>query len=295
MKKIMTVLLTLALLLCACTPVSSGGDAATTDPSTTADPHAWIRPEWKVPGEMTDEKRQEIKKALSAKDGIDHTGHIDYEENCVCGMVWCGTWGGCEILMEKDISGRVNATIDQSLFTAGTFCYAYKDGVLYSLQDVFSAGDVTKADLEKLVAINKEMDWAKRGFMPDGMTAALRKEIRSAYAKRFTGEYADSILRREDRYVQVVCGMPYYGIHDGYVILEDDVSDLDWNMGTEQIGNEVFSKEHPILCYRDGQFQSLKDAYEAGKISAETVSQIAEIRDTFTYLLDANGMILEIG
>ena len=256
MKKIVTALLILSLLLCACAPISSGGGAATTDPSTTADPHAWIPPEWKVPGEMTEAKRQEIKKALSAKDGIDHTGHIDYEENCVCGMVWLGTWSGYEILAEKG-NGSHGFKADTDIVFLGGIFYAYKDGEIHSLEGIYNLGKISKEEMAQLSELNLENALSKPEIpWPEGVDESIRK------------------------------GCNYLGFHEGYVILREPTYGEITFPKSEMIGGKEFfsSGGHPMLAYRDGTYQELKEVYEAGEISTAAVAYIWEIYRSFSTL-----------
>jgi len=110
------------------------------------------------------------------------------------------------------------------------------------------------------------------------VTDAQREQIKKDFSKHenhdFTG-YQDV----DERYV---CGMPYYGTYNGYIILYSRGQTA--VITQTKIGKHLFMHGTggcQLYAYRDGQFNLLEDIYENGAIRDEDLATIAKIHRTF--------------
>jgi len=277
MKKWIMILVVLVLLLSACTdPVvsnpeepsgSSGEPLSSSQPPTSA-----------VAVELTAEMRKEIKEALSSKEKVDHTGHTEADEQFVCGMRYYGTYNGYVILLDEGDYTWKSLKIGETEFRYRSpfQLYAYRDGKLYSLRTVYEDGKVTDGQIAQI--LKKHTEFAASGQLPyDPPTEEQRNEIKQAYTVLTGRDYAGN----DGKLAYQICGMRYYGIHNGYTILFYE-GDMTVESG-ERIGSEMFrhGRNFSLYAWRDGKLQKLKDAYEAGLLREEDIAYIAEIHKMF--------------
>jgi len=110
------------------------------------------------------------------------------------------------------------------------------------------------------------------------LTDAQRKQIRQDFSVHENHDFTGG----EDKDPRYVCGMPYYGTYNGYIILYDKGQAA--VISQTKIGKHIFMHATggcQLYAYRDGQFNQLKDVYESGAIGDEDLATIAKIHRTF--------------
>lgn len=111
----------------------------------------------------------------------------------------------------------------------------------------------------------------------DTLSNKTRNQIKKAMSAEMNTDYS-GYVDEDPRYV---CGMRYYGTYNGYTVLLEEGGLC--VMSYISIGNEVFehSSSFNLLAFRDGKFHSLKDVYEAGRISDTDIAKISNIHRNF--------------
>ncbi len=167
--------------------------------------------------------------------------------------------------------GGYTVTLDD-----GDELYAYKDGMLYKLEDAYDGGMITDLDLYE-IASRVGIDFKKR--YPEPLVAKhikdsenVEREIASEIKRAYVGTVYRGIMTADEIAVDVYLG--YYGKCHIVQIFDDTPITQSWRKIT--VGPYIITLRdgRTIYAYSEGEFCTLAEAYDKGWLNDAHVYEI---------------------
>ena len=154
--------------------------------------------------------------------------------------------------------------------------YAFKHGQLLDLKTAYDCAYLSPVDMERIFQTHKahfqENHKWNYDIEPGELSDELRAEIIACFPEWFGSGYNEQY---DD--ADTIGYFRYYGTFSDYVILM--CAGPCYAISEEEIGGRVFRwGTYPldVFAYRDGQYRTLQEAYEAGDISDADVDAILQ-------------------
>lgn len=169
--------------------------------------------------------------------------------------------------------------IDGYVFQFSNEVYFYKDGKIYSPNEAYDAGLITKDEAFETATFPASTAHRLDDPRIDQVVAA---EIKKAYFKKLSDE---NLTEKGSVYspqspsdLFIMC---YYGNFSGCEAVMIGGDGIDYTEAYRPVyvaGYEiVFPSGQPLYMYKEGKFCLVKEAYDAGVITKNDVCELAEI------------------
>ena len=201
-------------------------------------------------------------------------------------MVNYGQYRGYTVLFRAgEAEGLANKiTIADGTKYNWTFCwgsgpielYTFKHGRLLELKTAYECGYLSPADMDSILQVHKEYFSSKHKWNYDIEPGELSEELRAEIIACFPEWFGSGYNEKYDD-ADTIGYFQYYGTFSDYVILL--CAGPCYAISEEEIGGRVFRwGTYPldVFAYRDGQYRTLREAYEAGDISDADLDAILQ-------------------
>jgi len=196
---------------------------------------------------------------------------------------YCGTYNSADIVvfsggMEYDGDGEVRVIAGVRLqYDAGKPIMAYRRGNIYTLEELYSKKLLDRDDFTAIAEIHNKCE-----FEIESLSEELYEQIINDYTTRLQTE--NNYDPEEYLPFEVI---EYCGTYNGAVavmldggglsylavIVVDEVADVSIHYGSS----------NQIWLWKDGDFLTVKEAFEQGVLTADNVSEIADIHNGGRY------------
>ena len=221
--------------------------------------------------ELSAEKKAEIENAWYAQyewTWYDNGGRCRYY----------GTYEGYDLIFHQmgdillDVVGtKVIAGIEFYCGNSFNF-YGHRDGKIYEVAELYESGALSKES----IAAAAEIHNSEEKTLP--LSDEEKKTIQRAWAVVHCGLLWDSEEKQKNT-------ARYYGTYNGYDIVYyvSEVPPYSKDYYSSTIADYLFEFDRAsvIFGFRDGEYAFINKLYEDGKLSEESIAQIAKIHRSF--------------
>ena len=154
--------------------------------------------------------------------------------------------------------------------------YTFKHGRLLELKTAYECGYLSPADMDSILQVHKEYFSSKHKWNYDIEPGELSEELRAEIIACFPEWFGSGYNEKYDD-ADTIGYFQYYGTFSDYVILMYGgpccmISEV-------EIGGRMFrwgSYPLDLFAYRDGQYRTVREAYEAGDLTDADLDAILQ-------------------
>ena len=191
-----------------------------------------------------------------------------------------GTYNGYIIIFAKSNATAIGEmNIAGKLFLCSNLfhIYAYRDGELYKLQDVYNDGLLSDENIAEIYEIHKRFEFRDRRWWHPSEISFPEEMLEGLQKNGFLIESLDEISCEIDPLSKT----RYYGMYHEYIILFS-AGEMRVNTEITVAGETFFHGDcFNIYAYKDGELYTLQEAYEKGILNEEDIKDIAEYHRQF--------------
>lgn len=218
--------------------------------------------------QLTEEKKQEIEQIWVATLGQTNW-YSEESGQIVDGLRYYGSYDGFDVLFNAtDSATATSQQIGNAEFAhSGSFVlYAYADGQLRPLDEIFDEGLITEEALSLIATLHEQY---QRKLYPlfthPAQNGEILEQMELAFLKQFI---------TEDGWTTGDLTVVYYGEYDGaHVGFINGILNYTQAFCSETVGGITFrySTGQKLLVFSNGELMSLQEAYERDVMTKESL------------------------
>lgn len=273
MKKLFATLTLTAMLLAGCAAHQDPTLLQTEPPAPTAGQPSQPT---QVIQQLTADKREEIENAwlTTTSQSLGNWYQPQADGTVADGSRYYGSYGGYDVVMglaSEDASLECNVGGTVFSHTAPFGLYGYRDGKFYDLGDLYEEGKITEEDLDMIARFHRQFQHNLTPHLTNNpLDANVELQMKSTFLKQYVKSGNWTI-----RDLSVVYYGHYENAHVGFI---NGILLYTQAFCSETVAGYTFhySTGQKLLVFCDGKLMSMKEAFEQGFLSRESVAQIHE-------------------